>query len=120
LLHIMKQNETKLVPKSSKKFHCELCDYNTSRISQYNRHILTDKHKKNENETKMKQNETEGSEKFHKLKCICGLFFNNRTTMWRHKKKCQYKLDIDVCNDVNVAKEILPQTNKKYFKMYYN
>jgi len=28
----------------SKKFVCEKCDYNTSRESQWNRHILTLKH----------------------------------------------------------------------------
>ena len=31
--------------KSSKNFHCSYCDYNTSRLSQYNRHIQTQKHK---------------------------------------------------------------------------
>ena len=35
-----------LVPKSSNNYICELCDYYTSRKSQYDRHILTSKHKK--------------------------------------------------------------------------
>ena len=30
---------------SSKKFRCELCDYASSRNSQYERHLQTDKHK---------------------------------------------------------------------------
>ena len=38
--------------KSSKKFHCENCDYFTSRKSQYERHLLTDKHKILQNPTK--------------------------------------------------------------------
>ena len=32
------------VPKSSNEFSCEKCDYNTSRLSQYDRHLLTAKH----------------------------------------------------------------------------
>ena len=31
--------------KSSQKFHCEICNYSTSRKSQYERHLATDKHK---------------------------------------------------------------------------
>lgn len=81
----MKQNETNLVPKSSKKFHCDLCDYTTSRKSQFDRHVLTDKHQNETNETNLKQ---KGSRKFH---CICGVFFNSRTTLWRHKKQCSYE-----------------------------
>jgi hypothetical protein len=34
------------VPKSSDKFHCKTCDYTSSRQSQYDRHLATDKHKR--------------------------------------------------------------------------
>jgi hypothetical protein len=82
----MKQNETKKVPKSSNIFLCVICHYNTCRKSQYDRHLLTDKHKYNENET----NETilikESSEKFQ---CSCGKICNSRTTLWRHKNICK-------------------------------
>jgi len=91
----MKQNETNLVQKSSESsssYVCELCDYKTCRPSQYDRHLVTSKHKKRENETSLKQNETylssKGSEKFQ---CICGIVFNSRTTLWRHKKKCKFE-----------------------------
>ena len=47
----MKQNETNLVPKSSEKYFCQTCHYNTSRKSQYDRHISTRKHKMNQNVT---------------------------------------------------------------------
>jgi hypothetical protein len=83
----MKQNgtfETNLEPKCS-KFCCNICDYNTSRISQYTRHLDTEKHKNRQNETNMKQMKQYINEKF---KCNCGLDFNSRTTLWRHKKKC--------------------------------
>ena len=35
---------TFLVPKSSENFNCKCCDYNTSRKSQYERHLSTSKH----------------------------------------------------------------------------
>jgi molecular chaperone GrpE (heat shock protein) len=79
----MKQSETNLVPKSSDDFVCEKCDYTTSRKSQFDRHLATDKHLSVTCETKMKQ---KGSEKFH---CYCGMDFGSRTTIWRHKQKCQ-------------------------------
>ncbi len=25
------------------------------------------------------------------LQCLCGINFNNRTTLWRHKKKCDFE-----------------------------
>ena len=78
----MKQNETIKVPKSSKNFICKNCDFNTCRKSQYDRHLLTDKHKNMIIETEMKQEDLE------KFICSCGLVYNSRTTLWRHKKKC--------------------------------
>ena len=82
----MKQNETIKFQKSSKIYECESCDYKTSRKSQYERHITTDKHKKRTNETfetEMKQNSSE------KFQCLCGNVFYSRTTLWRHKKNCK-------------------------------
>ena len=89
----MKQNETNLVQKSSAEFFCELCHYKTCRPSQYDRHLLTSKHKNIGNETYLKQNETNLSSKVakvaEKFQCICGIVFNSRTTLWRHTKKCK-------------------------------
>ncbi len=78
----MKQFETNLVPKSSEKYRCEICHYNTSRKSQYDRHLLTDKHIYSADETNLKQNSSK------KFECLCGLNFGSRTTLWRHKKNC--------------------------------
>ena len=81
----MKQNETHLVPESSDLFVCECCDYTTSRKSQYDRHLSTDKHKKRENETNETDLKQESSKKFV---CFCNKSFNSRTSLWRHKNKC--------------------------------
>ena len=63
-------------------FHCEICDYNTSRESQYNRHILTEKHKILQNPT---------YKKFHNKTwdcTTCGKKYKHSSTLYSHKKKC--------------------------------
>jgi hypothetical protein len=90
----MKQTETNLGEKGEKgedKFHCIYCDYKCCVKFSYERHLLTSKHIK---KVQMKQNETnetkkEKKEKYtHNNSCDCGLVFNSRTTLWRHKKTC--------------------------------
>ena len=89
----MKQNETLLVPESSDFFVCECCHYTTSRKSQFDRHLSTDKHKKRENETNETDLKQESSKKFV---CFCNKSFNSRTSLWRHKNKCiESKTDED-------------------------
>ena len=44
MLNLRKQMPTLLVPKSLEKYFCKLCDYTTSRNSQYQRHLFTAKH----------------------------------------------------------------------------
>jgi len=69
---------SKLVPKHSFDFNCNICHYTTSRESQYNRHLLTLKHKK-------KANTPIGSKKFD---CECGNQYKHRQSLNNHKKKC--------------------------------
>ena len=45
-------NDNKKGAKTSHKFHCKLCDYNTGKISNWNRHISTLKHKMITNDNK--------------------------------------------------------------------
>lgn len=82
LFQCMKQNETNLGHFGQQSYTCNCCDYNTSKKNHFERHILTDKHSKRVNETKVKQKGAERAE------CICGKIFGSRTTLWRHKKVC--------------------------------
>jgi hypothetical protein len=61
---------------SGAKYICELCNYNTVRKSQYERHMNTAKHKKIQNDTKKT------------YKCICGNEYKYHSGYYRHKKKC--------------------------------
>ena len=62
-------------------YECKLCNYNTSRLSQYERHVLTRKHKNQQLSTTSKNDFFE---------CECGKIYKERTGLWRHKKKCDY------------------------------
>lgn len=77
-----------LVPKSSKFFECQLCDYKTSRKSQYDRHISTDKHKNRQKSTLCQQTSTNDNKESSGLICDCGKWYKERTGLWKHKKQC--------------------------------
>jgi hypothetical protein len=78
----MEQSETK---KSQKIpcFFCEKCEYKSDNKKDFQKHLLTSKHKNETNET---ENETFCPQK--SPYCLCGALFKSRTTLWRHKKKC--------------------------------
>ena len=74
---------TEKVPKSSKKYFCEHCNYNTSRNSQYTRHLTTRKHIiATTSNILVPKNSTHS-------KCdICNKVYKDRSGLWRHEKKC--------------------------------
>ena len=49
----MKQSETNVTPKNAKLFKCEKCDFGCSKKSDYDRHLLTRKHKMKQFETNL-------------------------------------------------------------------
>ena len=85
--------------KSSKTFQtfsCENCNYTTSRLSQYNRHLLTAKHQMITNGN---INTTEKMPKNAKaFTCECGNKYNFSSGLSRHKKKCQYNAEEPIEN----------------------
>ena len=75
------------IPKNP-KFFCEKCEYTTDNKKDYIKQLSTSKHQNETNETQMKQLNPTKSPNDKIYYCNCGLVFNSRTTMWRHKKKC--------------------------------
>jgi len=78
---------------SSNEFVCEKCDYKCSRLSNYNRHILTDKHKRIHFgyilDTKTSKNEqNEQNDQKYKYKCLCGKVYRYSQGLSKHKKMC--------------------------------
>jgi len=74
---------SKKVPESSNKYICLCCDYNTSRSSQYNRHLSTGKH------IRIQKESQKGSESsIPIIKCNCGKIYKYVQGLYKHKKKC--------------------------------
>ena len=107
------------VPKSSIKYECKICDYNTSRKSQYDRHLTTAKH----------QNRTNRTDKVPKssdiFECECGKIYKARNSLWYHKQRCQpnniqitntNESIVPTVNDSNLIVELLKQ-NKELHEM---
>jgi Txe/YoeB family toxin of Txe-Axe toxin-antitoxin module len=69
-------------PKISAKFVCEKCNYKCNKNSEYNKHILTAKHKILQNPTLDVNNKM--------YTCECGKIYKHSSTLYAHKKKCKY------------------------------
>jgi len=76
-----------------KKMYCEKCHYNTCSTKDYNKHLLTLKHK----------NRTHLNEKSYfvpQFICDCGKKYKARNSLWYHKKKCNLTKE-NINNDMS-------------------
>jgi hypothetical protein len=89
------------VPKSSKIYECKNCNYSTSRKSQYERHLSTDKHKKYQNASKMELNASKKVPKDTFFSCECGKSYRHDSSYYKHKKKCKV-LNETLTNDKSI------------------
>jgi len=92
-------------------FHCFKCDFKCIKKGDWNRHLLTKKHSCEISETNITLSI---SEKNPTNTCSCGEKFNSRTTLWRHKKKCnQLPKNIQTAeeNANNLVIKLLSQNN---------
>jgi hypothetical protein len=89
----------KIMPKLCSRFSCAYCDYNTSKKSSYENHLMSMKHKEVTNGLQMGQNQLpimlNHSETFV---CSCGKQYQHRQGLWRHKKKCTVNVSPDEFN----------------------
>ena len=77
------------IAKNRKNFICEKCYYNTCNKYDYEKHLKTEKHKKQDLSIKS----TQKSQKSQKIAtpvivCVCGKSYADKSGLWRHKKKC--------------------------------
>jgi hypothetical protein len=72
-----------LSPNLAKKFECKCCDYNSSKESDYKKHLATLKHQK------LTTVNPELIQKSPKLVCsVCSKEYKSNVGLWKHKKKC--------------------------------
>ena len=77
------QNDNEKTPKNPKKFNCKKCDFLSSNRKDFNRHLLTAKHKKTPN--------IERKKKCVEFVCkLCHKGYKFKSGLSRHKKKCVY------------------------------
>src|SRR6056300_994622 len=92
--------------KNATQYICVKCNFKCCKKSDYNRHLLTAKHKMERMERKIAQkNATPYS-------CECGKIYKVHSGLWKHKKKCSYLLEpknvfIQNTNETNTNKDQL-------------
>jgi len=121
-------NGSDLSPKVAEKFCCEFCNYNTSKTSDFKKHLSTDKHKKRANGSKMVGNDSDLSQKISKsYKCECGNIYKHDSGYYRHKKKCSGKSNIittdlvmELIKDNKEMKQIILEQNNTISNLVKN
>ena len=90
----------KKMPKNAQIFLCEICDFECSKQSNYDAHLLTAKH---QNRTILNKKMPKNAE----FVCECGKKYKVRNSLWYHKKKCTAKnvitvIDIDTPSEPTI------------------
>ena len=85
---------TNLMPENAEKYICEDCNFKCFKISNYNTHILTRKHKLLTNV------DNKNAENANKFVCNCGKEYNHRQSLSVHKKKCNFKIKENINDQI--------------------
>lgn len=107
--------ETVLINKKSpKNFHCVNCDYLTINKKDFNRHLLTKKHTNNTTPT-----ETPKTPQY--ICTICNKKHNDRSGLWRHKKKCSQptltnEMILDLINQTRDLRNIVIEERRIFLE----
>jgi hypothetical protein len=109
----MELNGTEKNEKNECKYNCKMCYYKCSYKSDWNRHIITAKHKVNVNGTKMEHEEQNLPRKTSKLFCDCGRSYSTKTNLKKHQKTCKIELKQNEPMDVyDLIKYLMKENNE--------
>jgi hypothetical protein len=90
---------TKIMPKKSENYSCKKCHFECCKLSNYNAHILTRKHKI------LTNTDTEHAKNAEIFNCDCGKEYKHRQSLFKHKKICtQVKIE-----ETDIGKNITPE-----------
>ena len=90
--------ETNFTQKNPKKFYCEKCDFNCSNKKDYNRHLLTRKHKMEMNGNDFLPQKTP------LYACNeCNTAFKTNSGLWKHQQKCAIIQDKEQSNNIAIS-----------------
>jgi len=82
----------------AKKNQCTLCDYSCNKKSDYEKHLLTAKHKNRTKLSNLEQNITENRKQY--ICKICNKIYNARNSLWYHQNICKLNSIINDKNDI--------------------
>ena len=105
----MKQSDPNSCAENAAKFECLKCDFKCSKQSEFDRHLVTRKHKI------LTNTDTGLTEKTPtNFLCECGKMYKHRQSLSFHKNKCQDKEPKDKNGDKNISdKEIIKMLIKE-------
>jgi hypothetical protein len=76
-----------------RKYICNVCDFSSSHLGDWNKHLITPKHQKRQFVAG------------HPHKCSCGKYFTRKDSLQRHKKTCKYEETIKATVE-NITKSL--------------
>ena len=102
--------------KNTEKYHCEKCDYSTSHLGLWKRHLNTKKH----NGTQMVHDDTSKAPKSteptlsvcNSYVCECGRSYKYHSGYYRHKSKCNFVVESN-------PEILVSKTNKTDYRQMY-
>jgi hypothetical protein len=104
-------NDDRKMPKNAKNFDCKYCDFSCSKLSNFNKHLLTRKHQKN---LKWMTNDDKKMPKNAEIfECNCGKKYSFRQSLWKHQRKC----DFDKSLKQNEMIDYLKTENNEFKKL---
>jgi hypothetical protein len=85
------------------KYSCDLCNIKTNNKKDFNKHLLTSKHKDIHDFNDLSTNSTVFSQKIPPLLICptCNKQYKERTGLWKHKQKCNIKHEVDKKKEPN-------------------
>ena len=107
--------DPKMDKKSSKIHCCEKCNYVTSKQSQYERHILTRKHKILTNTDAIFEKNA-----LAEFICPCGKIYKHRQSLFTHQKRCNFiieEIKQDSSNNIDITDKV--KENQDYKDMFF-
>jgi len=114
----MMTNDDTFTPNYADFFCCKNCHFKCSKKSDWTRHLLTPKHKKN---NKMMTNDDTFTPNYaivtNNFNCVCGRQYKYRQGLFCHKKKCQTVInlnenDVNNLNENNIIITLIQQNNQ--------
>jgi len=102
-------------PINAKKFACEKCAFECSKLCDYNRHLSTAKHQRLTN-----ANNISAIQQPEVYKCICGNEYKHAPSLCKHKKTCTYTYTPPLENTVTYTQNepLQPATHLSTDKLF--